>query len=111
MTDSLFSELVTPPSLQLDLSALPRGIDNYHIDVKLSGRFCDDLRKVVAELVRQETAARRPAGDRDGERFLVPLRQSYLDMMSVLIHRIKTDLSEVEITLLQFAVPKHILQS
>lgn len=111
MAESITGELPVPEPLKLDIGELPKGIDNYHNDVQLSTRFCADLKKLVSELLRFETGRNIGGADKDREQIFVPLRQSYLDMMTVLIHRIKTDLSELEIRYLQFAVPKQILQA
>jgi len=47
----------------------------------------------------------------DADKVFSPLSKSYLDMMTVLIHRVKTDLSIEQVCFLQFAIPKFILDS
>lgn len=86
-----------------------KGNDNYHIDVRLSKRFNSDLKVLITELLRRETGQEKFQGD-PGKAF-TPLSKSYQDMMTVLIHRVKTDLTLEEVVFLQFAVLKHILDS
>ena len=95
-------------SVQLSIDKLSRGIDNYHIDVRLSKKFSSDVKKLVALLVSQ-LAVPKPK-NWDNSTGFEKLRNSYLDLMTVLIHRVKTDLSADEICFLQFATIKHILQ-
>ncbi|MDT8398616.1 MAG: hypothetical protein RQ899_08385 [Pseudomonadales bacterium] len=109
MTQDILSEIVLPEPRQLDISELTRGINNYHIDVKLSNRFCADLKVLIRELLEMEASGKARQSNRD--QIFTPLRESYFDMMTVLIHRIKTDLSPLEINFLQFAVIKHVLQA
>ncbi|MEX2366250.1 MAG: hypothetical protein WD601_06560, partial [Pseudohongiellaceae bacterium] len=113
MNQNITDDIILPELLELDIEALPRGIDNYHIDVKLSNRFCQDLTSLVNELLQQESAEGKPAGEtkKNREKLLIKIRDSYQDMMTVLIHRIKTDLSAEEISFLQFAIPKYVLQT
>jgi len=56
MLSKHFSSMVTPGSIELNISALPRGVDNYHIDVKLSPRFCALYNKLLADFITVETS-------------------------------------------------------
>lgn len=94
--------------IQLSIEKLSKGIDNYHIDVKLSRKFSSDVKKLVALLVSQ-IAIPKPK-NWDNSKAFEKLRSEYLDMMTILIHRVKTDLSADEICFLQFSAIKIILR-
>ncbi len=94
--------------VQLSIDKLSKGIDNYHIDVKLSPKFSSDIKKLVA-LVVSQIAIPKPK-HWDNSKAFEKIRTEYLDMMTILIHRVKTDLSADEICFLQFAVIKIILR-
>ncbi len=83
------------------------GIDNYHIDVKLSRRFSSESRKLITLLVSQ-LAVPNPK-HWDNAKAFERLRNRYADLMTVLIHRVKTDLTADEICLLQFVAIRHVL--
>ncbi len=93
----------------LDTSRLKKGIDNYHTDVRISPRFTASLKKIVSSLVAEATSPERSKSAREAHNF-EPIRSDYLDMMTLLIHRIKTDLSLEEIQILEFALIKHVLE-
>lgn len=105
---SLFDTISQNRSVQLSIDKLSKGIDNYHIDVKLSSKFSSDIKKLIALLVSQ-TAIPKPK-HWDNSRAFETVRAEYLDMMTILIHRVKTDLSADEICFLQFAAIKIILR-
>jgi kynurenine formamidase len=60
-------------------------------------------------LIRRETDQKKFRGDAD--KAFSPLSKSYVDMMTVLIHRVKTDLSAEQVCFLQFSIPKFVLDS
>ena len=95
-------------SIQISIDSLSRGIDNYHIDIRLSKKFSSDIKKLASLLISQ-TSVPKPKSWDNSELF-EKLRSSYLDLMTVLIHRVKTDLNADEICFLQFASIKYILQ-
>ena len=107
MVHNILENIIVPEPLQLDIAALPKGIDNYHIDIKLSDGFSNTLLKLTTNLVAQQASRSTETGNRDN--LFTTLRNSYQDMMTVLIHRIKTEYSPDEISLLQFAVSKELL--
>lgn len=109
MSENVFNDVIKPDAWQLDISSLNKGIDNYHVDVRLSKQFCSDLKILISELIRRETDQKQFKGDAD--KAFTPLSKSYLDMMTMLIHRVKTDLSVEQVCFLQFAIPKFILDS
>ena len=94
--------------MQISIATLSKGIDNYHIDVRLSKKFSSDVKKLVGLLISQ-SAVPKPK-NWDNSKLFDKLRSSYLDLITVLIHRVKTDLKADEICFLQFAAIKHILQ-
>ncbi|GAB5497927.1 MAG: hypothetical protein PsegKO_02380 [Pseudohongiellaceae bacterium] len=104
---SLFEDTEPQHSVQISTESLLRGIDNYHIDVRLSRRFCSDIRKLVSLVVSQQ-AVPQPR-QWDNSKLYDKLREKYLDMMTVLIHRVQTDLSTEEVCLLQFAPVKFVV--
>jgi len=109
MLERHLSELKTPEPVLLSIADMPPGVDNYHIYVKLSPKFCALFTKLLNDFINQEIAQKpqKTKNDKLKEEF----QESYADMMTVLIHRIKSDLSRNEIILLQFAVYRYILES
>lgn len=98
MSENIFNDVVVPQTWKLDISSLNKGIDNYHVDVRLSKQFRSDLKILITELIRRETDQKEFKGD--AEKAFSPLCNSYLDMMTVLIHRVKTDLSVEQVCFL-----------
>ena len=105
---SLIETIEQNRRVQLSIDKLSKGIDNYHIDVKLSSKFSSDIKKLVALLVSQ-IAIPKPK-HWDNSKAFEKIRIEYLDMMTVLIHRVKTDLNADEICFLQFSAIKIILR-
>ncbi len=103
------ADLVVPDPILLNISDLPRGVDNYHIDVVLSERFRTLFRKLLGDFITLETSQKdiKQKNEQQKQDF----QDSYADMMTVLINRIKSDLSREEIVLLQFAVYRYILET
>lgn len=106
--DTIFSLIEPSSSIKLSIEGLSKGIDNYHVDVKLSRKFLSDTKKLVALLVPQIAAPTPKTWDNSKQ--FKQLRASYLDMMTVLIHRVKTDLSADHISFLQLATIKHVIK-
>jgi len=105
---SLFETTHQSRDVQLSIDKLSKGIDNYHIDVKLSTKFSSDIKKLVALLVSQIAIPKPKHWDNSAT--FDKIRAEYLDMMTILIHRVKTDLSADEVCFLQFAAIKIILR-
>jgi len=86
MFEEYLDRLISPEQLLLNISNLPRGIDNYHIDVKLSPKFCAEFKKLLADYLVLETSEKpqRLKNDKQVEEF----RNCYIDMMTVLISRV-----------------------
>lgn len=94
--------------LHIDLSELRRGVDNYHIDVRLSPKFTKDVRQLADILLQKLIAANSHAND---DTLFSAIRASYLNVMTGLIHRVKTDLSVDGVKLLEYALSKLILST
>ncbi|NKB34549.1 MAG: hypothetical protein GKR91_15765 [Pseudomonadales bacterium] len=107
-THNIYDMVETERSISISIDTLSKGIDNYHIDVRLSKKFTSEVKKLVALLISQ-VAVPKPK-NWDNSRQFEKLRKCYLDLVTVLIHRVKTDLKADEICFLQFATIKHILQ-
>lgn len=105
---NLYDRLEMQRSVQISLESLSRGIDNYRIDVRLSDRFISVVRKLVGTLVDQYTVM--APGGQDHNDLFDKLRHRYQDMLTVLIHRVKTDLDAEHISLLQFAAVMYIIR-
>lgn len=98
--------LTVLPPLHIDITALRRGVDNYHIDVRMSPKFSGDVRRLATTLLQRAiTQSPQPIDNN----IFTPLRTSYLDVMTHLIHRVKTNLSVDSVKLLEFALLKFIL--
>ena len=87
MFEDYLAGLTSPEQMLLNISDLPRGIDNYHIDVKLSTKFCAEFKSLLADYLTLETSEKpqRLKNDKQVEEF----RNCYIDMMTVLINRVK----------------------
>ena len=94
-------------SVQISIDSLSRGIDNFHIFIRLSRRFSSDVKKLSARLISQ-LAVPKPK-NWDNSNLYEKLREKYLDLMTALIHRVKTDFSADEICCLQLAPIKRIV--
>ncbi len=106
--NDLEMQVVSLPPMDIDLSVLRRGIDNYHIDVRLSPRFTKEVRTLVSHLLKGATNQNPQPSDPN---IFNGIRSSYFNVMSSLIHRVKTDLSVDSVKLLEFSLLKHILST
>lgn len=98
--------LIALPPLHIDIEDLRRGVDNYHVDVRMSPKFAGDVRRLATTLLQRALTQNPQPIDSN---VFNPLRASYLDVMTHLIHRVKTNLSVDGIKLLEFALLKLIL--
>ncbi|MDT8428686.1 MAG: hypothetical protein RQ757_07965 [Pseudomonadales bacterium] len=105
----LIAGIRIPESWLLDFSELYRGIDNYHTDVRISPRFSADLKRLISELLNAASSSEKHT--LDNTRHLQAVQNSYRDMMTALIHRIKTDLDVNAVQALEFAVIKQVLEA
>ncbi|MFK7863520.1 MAG: hypothetical protein AB8B95_04750 [Pseudohongiellaceae bacterium] len=107
--DTFFSTLESEQSISLSTEGLAKGIDNYHVDVNLSRKFSSETRKLVTLLISQVATPSKKTWDNSKQ--LKRFRNLYLDMMTVLIHRVKTDLDRDHVLFLQLAVVKHVVKA
>lgn len=98
--------------LDFDFSSLTKGIDNLHIDVRLSPQFVEVATRIITSLMEQQVSQGRP-GQRspgptsaDWEQY----RTSYIRMIETAIHRDKATGSLVLVPLVHFAVTSFLLQ-
>lgn len=105
--ENAIEQLRVLPKLDIRLDELRKGVDNYHVDVRISPRFSNDVRRVANALFLQSASQNPQSADHSA--LFNSLRSSYLDVMTSLIHRVKTDLSVDGINLLEFALLKFIL--
>ena len=98
--------------LRFDFSGLTKGIDNIHIDVRLSPQFVDHATRIITSMIEQQASQGRP-GQRspgptsaDWEQF----RTSYVRIVEPAVHRDKATGSAVHVPLVQFAVMGFLLQ-
>lgn len=109
MKQDLQADITEPAPFRLDISGLPRGIDNYHVDVRLSTAFRNHLDTITTSLVIRHATMTPDATRHDVQ--TQPLRECYADMMTVLIHRTKTEYDITEVSFVQFAIIRQILES
>lgn len=98
--------LVVLPPLHIDIADLRRGVDNYHVDVRMSPKFAGDVRRLATTLLQRAITQSPQALDNN---IFNPVRSSYQDVMTHLIHRVKTNLGADSVKLLEFALLKLIL--
>ncbi len=108
-SQSLFDNVEQQKTIRVSTESLLRGIDNYRVDVRLSRRFRNATKKLISLLLSQ-IAVPNPKTF-DNTELYDRLREKYLDLMSVLLHRVQTDISAEEIYLLQFAVIKYVIST
>jgi len=105
-TLDLLHRVMQPKPIELDFSQLSKGIDNYHVDVVLSQTFVNASRHLIESAVRKIVSGAKIT-DSD---LVDGFRRSYVDMLSTTVHRAKTDLTPAQISILQFASTKFLLQ-
>ncbi len=95
-----------------DFSGLTKGIDNIHIDVRLSPQFVVHATRIITSMMEQHASQGRPGQKSPGptsgdwEQF----RASYARMVEAAVHRDKLTGSCVLVPLVQFAVMAFLLE-
>ncbi|MDG1443572.1 MAG: hypothetical protein P8R02_12930 [Pseudomonadales bacterium] len=105
--DDIVATISSPKSIEMDISSLRRGIDNYHVDVHLSDGFLFAAIEVIEKTVKRIVAGSKsglPAEETE------VFRETYRNMMRTNLHRAKADLDVNTINFLQFGVIKFVLQ-
>ena len=103
----LLAKIEVPGESFLDTSLLSRGIDNYHIDVRLSDDFVLHSREIIEKIAKRVAAGKRPSGSSDE---MEEFRTSYREMMTASLHRTKSDLTADQLRVLHFGVIKFLLK-
>lgn len=109
--DSLYPLQQSRPAT-IDFQGFKKGIDNVHIDVRLSPQFLTQVSRVVASMLEQEIGR-----GRWGEKASGPTRQawedfrsSYTRMVEAAIHRAKAEGGVPLVQLVQVAAMKAIVR-
>lgn len=103
----LLAKIEVPDESFMDTGILSRGIDNYHIEVRLSDCFVLYTREIIEKVVKRVAAGKRPSrGSEEMDEF----RTSYREMMTASLHRTKSDLTAEQLQVLQFGVIKFLLK-
>ncbi|TAJ23658.1 MAG: hypothetical protein EPO64_10830 [Nitrospirae bacterium] len=110
-SDSVYPLLSKPP-LHIDFDGFQKGIDNVHLDVRLSPQFLGRVKQVTTAMLEQEIGL-----GRWGEKSSGPTRQdwedfrtSYAGMVEAAIHRAKLDGGLALVQLVQVAAVRFIGQ-
>lgn len=100
------------PALNFEFSGLTKGIDNIHIDVRLSPEFVGHATGIITSMMEQFVSQGRPGqrspgpASADWEQF----RTSYARMVEGAVHRDKATGTFVLVPLVQFGVMAFLLQ-
>jgi len=103
----LLANIEVPGDSFLDTGLLSRGIDNYHIDVRLSDDFVLYSREIIEKIAKRVAAGKRPPG---GSEEMDEFRTSYRKMMTASLHRTKSDWTADQLKVLHFGVIKFLLK-
>lgn len=105
--NDILAQLKAPRGIQLTTSEVAKGIDNYHADVEISGALTLHIRETLEQNLKRLLAGKSLiSGNSEA---MIEIRNAYTDLMKVTMHRSKTDLNEAQISILQFAIVKHII--
>ena len=106
--EDITAQLKAPAAIALDCGSIARGIDNYHSDVEISAEFTFKVKESIDVNIKNVTSGRALlSGNSDT---MIEVRDAYTDLMKVTLHRSKTDLSLDQISVLQFAIVKFIIE-
>ncbi len=102
-----------PRAWGVSLERYGKGIDNAHLDVFLSPRLREQLRKTARRLILEDVSmpGRRAGEQRSGFRELESFRESYLAMFEATLERCQADASPDLLVLFQVALLKCLLQA
>ncbi|MCW8918835.1 MAG: signal peptidase II [Gammaproteobacteria bacterium] len=102
--------LLRATGAKLDLSPLPRGVDNIHIDVHLSAEFCRQAAVLVQQLVNSAITAIRQGAPRSPlpATLFTPLKKSFLALHQDALHKAKSSGEPQRIDLFYIALIKFI---
>ena len=103
----ILAQVKSPPDIKVDCGAVTKGIDNYHVDVELSELFIFRIRETLDQNMKRLVAGKALISG--NSEVMVEVRNAYVDLMKVTLHRSKTDLTTGQIHVLQFAVVKFVI--
>jgi hypothetical protein len=98
--------LQTPAPLNLDLDKFTRGIDNVHVDVRLSPAFTNAAARLIYALLEYQLW-RGQGGMKSPD--VEEMKQAYAQMVQAAIHRAKQQSALPMVELLQVAALKFVL--
>jgi hypothetical protein len=105
--EQLLASVQVPAESVLNTGLLSRGIDNYHVDVRLSDAFVLHARELISKVVKRISSGNRPFPNSED---LDDFREAYKDMMTTSLHRTRMDLVPEELQVLQFGIIKFLLK-
>lgn len=105
--EQLLALVQVPKESVLNTGILSRGIDNYHIDVRLSDDFVLHARELISKVVKRISAGNRPFPNSED---LDDFREAYKDMMTTSVHRTRMDMVQEELQVLQFGIIKFLFK-
>ncbi len=106
--------LIRASAVVPDMESFQRGIDNVHLDVRLSPRFCAATCGLVTAILAHEMTRNRHgerAAPPPGRRLFEEYRESYRQLLAPAIRAAKRANEPSRIGLLQFAVLKFLLEA
>jgi hypothetical protein len=106
--EDIISQIKGPPAIRLDCSVVDKGIDNYHVDVEISSVFMLRVREAIEHNMKLAVAG-KPLVSGNAE-MMHDVRDAYTDLMKVTLHRCKTDLKPMQVSVLQFGIVKFVIQ-
>ena len=107
--DDITAQLKAPVEITLDCSEVEPGIDNYHADVEISAEFRFRVKDTIDQNLKRLVAGKSLiSGNAEA---MIEVRNVYSDLMRVTLHRSKTDLKQAQISVLQFAIVKFIVEA
>lgn len=104
---NLYDRIKVPFPISVETENLNRGIDNYHIDVRISETYTSLVRAIVDSQLKLAVAGKKLIAKTDE---MERLRSIYADIMDVALHRTKTDITPETLAILQFGLPKFVIQ-
>ena len=106
-SSNLLDRVKVPYSIFIETENLVRGIDNYHIDILISQSFTNVVKSLVDNQIKLLMAGKKLQSKSSD---LDVLRNTYAGIMEISLHRTKKDLSPETLAILQFGLPKYIIQ-
>ena len=93
---------------RIDIGRLAKGIDNIHIDVRVSPSYLLQTRTLTTRLLQYQSYGKGAAPNRDDRE---SFRQTYARLLEVAIHRAASRKQPLLVPLAQLAAPKVVLRA